>query len=549
MPGQGPGPRRAVVHTGHPSRMLSAVLLGLPAALLGALQTLAFVHTAWWPLPILTLAMLLLLLHTGGPWRAAWLGWAYGVGWLAAGVWWLFISMHRYGGLSAPLAIAAVAALSAALSLYLGLASAAYARWRRGGLADVILFAGLWTLAELARGVFFTGFPWLAAGYSQVDSPLASLAPWTGVYGIGWGVALLAGLLAQMLLPALGGIMRNRAAARHHAIDGASARSSSWPLKPALWAGGLFVSLIALSAFPRAFTAPVEGARPLSVTLLQPNVGQDEKFVADRIGQTLAWVGGALLNARADLVVAPETAVPLLPTQLSKAAPGFWAALQTHFGGGQAAALVGVPLGNFDTGYTNSVIGLSSAPEFRYDKHHLVPFGEFIPKGFRWFTELMNIPLGDFARGVLNPPSMPWLGQRLAPNICYEDLFGEELARRFVDAKTAPTIFVNLSNIGWFGNTIAVDQHLHISRMRSLEFQLPMLRATNTGATAAIDHRGVVTAQLPPYSQGSLDVIVQGQSGVTPFAWWASRWGLWPLWALALSGVVTACFVRRQSIT
>jgi apolipoprotein N-acyltransferase len=144
---------------------------------------------------------------------------------------------------------------------------------------------------------------------------------------------------------------------------------------------------------------------------------------------------------------------------------------------------------------------------------------------------------------------MPWLGQRLAPNICYEDLFGEELARRFVDAKTAPTIFVNLSNIGWFGNTIAVDQHLHISRMRSLEFQLPMLRATNTGATAAIDHRGVVTAQLPPHSQGSLDVIVQGQSGVTPFAWWASRWGLRPLWALALSGVVTACFVHRRSRT
>ena len=105
---------------------------------------------------------------------------------------------------------------------------------------------------------------------------------------------------------------------------------------------------------------------------------------------------------------------------------------------------------------------------------------------------MMNIPLGDFERGPVAAPSFEVGGERVAPNICYEDLFGEELAARFVPEASAPTILANISNIGWFGRTIAVEQHLRISRMRSLELQRPMIRATNTGATAVIDHRGVV---------------------------------------------------------
>jgi apolipoprotein N-acyltransferase len=156
------------------------------------------------------------------------------------------------------------------------------------------------------------------------------------------------------------------------------------------------------------------------------------------------------------------------------------------------AALVGIPLGDEGQGYTNSVLGLapSQPSPYQYDKHHLVPFGEFIPPFFRWFTAMMNIPLGDFNRGVLAPPSFAWAGQRIAPNICYEDLFGEELGARFADPASAPTLFVNFSNIGWFGNTVAIDQHLQISRMRALEFERPMVRATNTGATPSYDPAG-----------------------------------------------------------
>jgi apolipoprotein N-acyltransferase len=151
------------------------------------------------------------------------------------------------------------------------------------------------------------------------------------------------------------------------------------------------------------------------------------------------------------LVVAPETAIPLLPQQLPEGLSGFCACTFCRQGL-QSRGLWG-RRGNWDQGFTNTVEGWlpGQTQPYQYDKHHLVPFGEFIPPMFRWFTELMNIPLGDFNRGALGQPSMSWAGERLSPNICYEDLFGEELAAHFGNAVTAPTVLVNLSNIGWFG--------------------------------------------------------------------------------------------------
>jgi len=191
-------------------------------------------------------------------------------------------------------------------------------------------------------------------------------------------------------------------------------------------------------------------------------------------------------------------------------------------------------------------MGPSGLPGYRYDKFHLVPFGEFVPPGFRWFVNQMQIPLSDFARGPLDQASIAWQGQRLALNICYEDLFGEELAARFRVAGQAPTALVNVSNIGWFGNTVAVDQHLNISRMRALELQRPMLRATNTGATAIIDHRGEVRGMLTRFTRGSLVGSYEGRTGLTPFARWAAAWSVWPLWGLALCVVGWAWLAGRR---
>ena len=381
------------------------------------------------------------------------------------------------------------------------------------------MFAAAWLLAELARGVIFTGFPWIASGYAHVDSPLAGFAPWVGVYGIG---AIAAGLSAAFGF------------ARLATLRG--------------WIGP--VAALAAFMLAGALLGDVDFTRPtgsLDVTLLQGNVPQNEKFSREHVPQALALTASQLEAAHGDLVVGPETVIPLLPHQLD---PAWWRGVLARFRQGGRAALLGLPLGNFDEGYTNSAAGISAASAaepggfYRYDKHHLVPFGEFIPYGFKWFTRLMNIPLGDFNRGPVTAPSFEVKGERVAPNICYEDLFGEDLAARFVTAATAPTILANISNIGWFGRTIAVDQHLEISRMRTLELQRPMIRATNTGATAVIDYRGHVTAALPPFTRGVLDARVEGRSGITPFAWWAGRYHLWPL-LLAAAGLLAAAWRRR----
>jgi apolipoprotein N-acyltransferase len=455
---------------------------------------------------------------------------AFGFAWLVGSFWWLFVSLHRYGQLPAWMAAGAVALLAVALSVFVVVAAWAWLRWRSGKLfGDAALWAVLWLLAELARAQWFTGFPWGAAGYAHVDAPLALLAPWVGVYGIGAASAFLSASLAGAA----------RLVWRRLRFGLTAAEADGWTRRsPWLVAAvGVAAGLIAWAPAERGpdFTTPTG---TLSLTLLQGNVAQDEKFDWERLPEALSWHVGALMASRADLVLAPETAIPLLPEQLPA---GLWDALTAHFSHGNVHALIGVPLGDFERGYTNSVAGLAPGQStYRYDKHHLVPFGEFIPWGFRWFVNLMQIPLGDFTRGPLVAASFGVKGERVAPNVCYEDLFGEELAARFVDPASAPTVLANVSNIGWFGDTVAVDQHLQISRMRTLELQRPMLRATNTGATVVIDHRGRVTHELAPHRRGVLEAQVQGRTGNTPFAAWAGRFGLMPLWLLGAVAVIGA---------
>ncbi|WP_414676553.1 apolipoprotein N-acyltransferase [Methylibium sp.] len=501
----------------------------------GGLHALAFApNDAPW-LQTLTVALLAWRVAAGASAaRAALLGLLFSTAWLVGGVWWLYISMHRYGGLPAWMAASAVLALCAFLSLYLAAAMAAWVRLRSGRVAlDALSFAALWLLAEWARGAIFTGFPWIAAGYAHSDGPLAALAPWVGVYGIG---AVSAGL----------------AAVAAGALSGAARGTTSrwrWRLRLAFAFVAWWAPAFAVSVAPAAFEFSRSNGS-LSVALVQTNVPQDEKFRVERQPEAIDWMLRALTGAQAELVVLPETAIPLLPEQLPA---GFLDSLAARFSEGSRSALVGLPLGEIAKNeYTNSAAGLSASAStlaggfYRYDKHHLVPFGEFIPFGFRWFVDAMKMPLGDFTRGPLVAPSFEVGAQRVAPNICYEDLFGEELAARFVDEARAPTILANLSNIAWFGDTVAIDQHLQISRLRSLELQRPMIRATNTGATVAIDHRGRVTQQIAPHTRGVLEATVEGRVGTTPYAAWAGRFGLWPLVAAALLAIAFAAAAGRR---
>ena len=474
----------------------------------------------WW-LQILSLAVLVhALLAAGTARQAAGRAWLFGTAWLAATFWWLFISMHTYGGLAAPLAVAAVLALAAFLGCYYAVVSWLFKRLSHTQHAlEAMIFAALWTLAELARGWLWTGFPWGAGGYAHVEGPLAALPRWVGVYGTGFVAAWIAAWLAMLLW---------RWQTQKRVLQ----------LKPAV--ASVAALSLALGSLWWLRNDAVDAPSPqpgMSVALLQGNIPQDEKFeMGSGVVDALRWYAQQLHDAKAQLVVAPETAIPLLPQQLPADYMDF---VRQPFVGknSQQAALVGIPLGDWDKGFTNTVEGWlpGQAQPYQYDKHHLVPFGEFIPPMFRWFTELMNIPLGDFNRGALGQPSMNWAGERLSPNICYEDLFGEELAAHFGNAATAPTVMVNLSNIGWFGDSVAIDQHLSISRMRSLEFERPMLRATNTGATVIINHKAEVVSALAPFDRAVLQGEVQGRDTLTPYARWVHALGLLPLTLLCLA--------------
>lgn len=223
----------------------------------------------------------------------------------------------------------------------------------------------------------------------------------------------------------------------------------------------------------------------------------------------------------ADLIVTPETAIAVMIQELPEP---FARAVRTFSDSTGSALLFGaVGASVTEDGryvdYTNSLYGVTPNARdiYHYDKHHLVPFGEFIPWVFRWFVDLMKMPLGDFARGA--PVQRPFLvrNQPVMADICYEDIFGEEIAATIRDNPQPPGVLVNVTNLAWFGDTIALDQHLQIARMRALETGRPMLRATNTGMTAAIDARGRVLGQLKPYTIGSLDVRIEGTSGFTPY--------------------------------
>jgi len=450
------------------------------------------------------------------PSRAAWLGWLFGVGWMVSGLWWLYISMHDFGGMATWLAAAAVLALAALLGLYYAAALALSAHLRRGRpQADAAMWAACWLLAELARASLFTGFPWIASGYAHAVGPLAAWAPWIGVYGLSALGAWLACAAALAVRP--------------------MARQGRIGL-------GLTAAVLlgAPLALPTEFT---QSTGELSVSLLQPDIAQDLKFDPARLDANLQALGRQIASARGSLVVTPESVIPLTRGELSD---GYWLRLLEPFARPGRGLLIGLFLGNSDEGFVNSVVGVAAAApgaEYHYGKRHLLPFGEFVPPGFRWFVDLLDIPLGDQAHGT-SSAAFAVGGQRVRPLICYEDLFGEDIVSSVVGAEPA-TVFANVSNLAWFGRWLVQDQHLQFSQMRALEFQRPVIRSTNTGATAVVDHRGRVTARLPAWTEGTLEAVVQGRSGATPYARWLSASGLWPLVLLAL----LLLFVLRRRAT
>ena len=493
-------------------------------------MVLTFAPFGWWWLQPFLLALLFTLWRGAAPRRAALLGFMFGLGWFCAGVSWVYVSLHDIGGMPAVIAALAVLLFAVILSAYTALAGWLQARAATGPRwvhALLILPAAI-TLTEWLRGWVFTGFPWISPGYAHSDGPLAGYAALTGVHGLTFIVCLAASLVAQGLqaITTRKPLVR---AALGHAIG---------PM-----AGLILLVVAGLGLRAVDWTVPLQ--QPVSVSLIQGNIPQELKFVPGRFESTLQSYAALIEAHPADLIVLPETALPRMLHTL----PRDYLLKLDRFASARGATLItGVPRAeatgtdhrNGGARYFNSAITLGRASGQGYDKSHLVPFGEFIPFGFRWFVALMNMPLGDFTSGADTQAPLAIGQQRVAINICYEDLFGEEIIRQL----PAATLLLNLSNVAWFGDSLAPHQHLQASRMRALETGRVMLRATNSGATAVIDHQGRVTHALPFFSSGVLTASVQGRSGATPYTYA----GNWPVITLCVCVLSWGAWRRRVRV-
>jgi apolipoprotein N-acyltransferase len=465
---------------------------------------LAFAPFELHPLAFLTLALLVHSWMHAPPRRAAWLGFWFGLGLYGAGASWVYVSMNQFGGMYGPVAAVATLGFCAFLALYPALAGWVQARMPAGdALRATLVIPAAWVLFEWMLSWIFTGFPWLALGYTAPGWPLQGYAPLGGVYAVSFLTLSIAGMLWL--------VARRR---------------------PIFLAAIVLVVGIGEGLRHVAWSTP-EG-QPFEAALLQGNIDQELKFRPDRAARILETYARLAEDTRARLIVFPETA---LPAFLDRIDPAYLARLDAIGKRNDGDLLVGVPFRRARDEYYNSVLTLGASTRQIYHKVHLVPFGEFVPPGFRWTLDLMSIPLSDFSRGAVDQPPLTAGGQRVAVNVCYEDAFGAEIARSLPEA----TLLVNVSNVAWFGDSLAPAQHLNIARLRAIETGRMHLTATNTGITAAIDRDGRVLKRLPQFAEGRLEVAAQGYSGATPYV----RLRDWPIVLISLA-ILGAAVIRSQ---
>ena len=489
---------------------LPPALVSAAALALGALLPLAFAPWGAWPLAVAIPAAMIALLRCGVGSRRIFLdGWLFGCGYFAFGVYWIYHSLHDFG-MAPPLVAGAI---TAALVLILALfPAAALAAWRhverRTGPRAIWLLPLFWFGLEWLRGWILTGLPWLSLGYSQVDSPLAGYAPLIGVFGIGalcmaLAVALYL-LLAERRYPMLALLL----------------------LAPAL---GLALGRI---EWTRA------DGRALDVALVQGNIPQEIKWRRDQRQNIFnTYWRETEPHWGADLIVWPETALPGTSIQVER--PVLQPLEQTAIEAGSALVTGMVYAEQDPRRLYNSAVLLGEQRAW-YHKRHLVLFGEYYPLRFvlDWFSSLISIPYSDLTPGPREQALMAVDGVRLGLSICFEDVFSRDIRL----ALPAAHLLVNLTNDAWFGNSTAPHQHLEIARMRALEFGRPLLRSSNTGVSAFIDHRGRVGESVGQFVTGSARAEIRGRAGATPFYFFSA---LQP-WLAPLPFVFAWLAIRRR---
>lgn len=498
---RGPGPR--------PGTPL-ALLVALAA---GAATVLGFAPFSLFPIGVVALAVLTETLRAGPARAGFWRGYAFGLGLLGFGVSWIRISLNEFGNMDPWLANLLMVLFVGVMALYYGLVG-----WLARRLASdppwmlpLVIVPGLYVLAEWVRGWLFTGFPWLKLGYTQFEGPLAGFAPLVGVDGLSLLTALSGGLLWCLV----------RLPGQARVLAGAGL--------VALWLVGAGLQRL-------DWTEPA-GA-PFSATVVQANIPQAVKWDPGARAEILeAYVDLTLGHLDSDLILWPETAIPGFLHEVRAVLIEPLAERARREG---TEIVLGIPVLDEQSGrYYNGLLSIGSTEDL-YAKRHLVPFGEFMP--FKsWIGPLaqaFEVPMSDFSRGEAAQPLLRVGSRLVGASICYEDAFPAEVAQALPEAE----LLINVSNDAWFGDSLAPHQHLEIARMRALETGRDLVRSTNTGISAIIDHRGRKLVEVPSFVRGAVTAEVTPRRGATPFV----RFGNWLTIGLSLILVLTAAALRRR---
>ena len=462
----------------------------LPAFLTGAASVLAFSPFDYFWLIYFSVALLFWLWTKSSPKQAAWTGWFFGMGLLGIGTFWLHVSIDQFGGVPMPVAMMLAVVFAMFMSLFYALTGwLSVTLGQRYSLSRVqslvIVFPAVWTLLEVGRGYFLTGFPWLSLGYSQTASPVGGFAPLTGVFGVSWLVVLASASLVLLVV----GKVREKVVG--------------------LIAGLLVAAVVGVSGLISWSEASGE---QVYVRMVQGNIPQKVKWDPGYFDSTIALYTELSFQQKTDLIIWPETAIPAFYNQVRESV---MLPLQRRLELMNAEMVVGMPVRAEDHGYFNSIVSLGTVQD-RYDKRHLVPFGEYAPLEWilRPLVDYFRIPMSDFRSGESERSLMQVGKYRAGVSICYEDAFGDETAQALPDAD----FLINVSNDAWFGDSLAPHQHLQIARMRAIETGRYMLRATNTGISAIIDPQGKILKKSAQGETAVIDGEIYPHQGMTLYA-------------------------------
>jgi len=488
-----------------PRQIVSAC--NLTALISGAALPLAYSPYDFYPLAIIAPSCLVYLWLRATPSKAFVFGYLFGLGMFGVGVGWLHISINLFGGVNLAGAYILTLVFVAFIALFPALAGYLGARLRHHDyprFSALLLIPAVWTLLEWIRSWFFTGFPWLNLGYSQIDSLLQGLAPVTGVFGISFAMMLTAGALAILI-------------------------RSNWTDRIIVSALTILLWTVCAIFARQEWTTPLPES--ITVALVQGSVAQELKWTPEMRKPTMdRYLELTKPYLGRDLIIWPEAAIPAFYDQI----PEYINTLLALTAQSHSSLVLGLPYRDMNIEkYYNSVILLGENTSF-YFKRHLVPFGEYLPLNslLREVVDFLHIPMSDFSSGEDLPPLMHAGKFTIGISICYEDTFGEEV----IDALPLADILVNISNDAWFGDSAAPHQHLQMARMRALESGRYLLRATNTGITAIINEKGKVIDALPQFTSTALSGVARLYTGMTPYA----RMGNYPVLLLVVLVVAAA---------